>query len=114
MKTSRVRGRLGSIVFVGAALVLGGVFALAQSAPPPVQQIYGCYKTNNGQLRIVGASESCGPSESPIVWNVVGPQGPQGIQGIQGIQGETGPMGPQGLQGIPGLKGDTGQQGPPG
>ncbi len=53
--------------------------------------IYGCYKKNNGQLRIVQASSQCQPSENPISWNKFGSSGPQG------------PAGPAGPQGPPGL-----------
>jgi len=53
--------------------------------------IYGCYKKNNGQLRIVTQSGGCLPFEVPISWNQAGPAGPPG---------PTGPTGPQGSPGI--------------
>jgi hypothetical protein len=55
--------------------------------------IHGCYKPENGQLRIVEGDAACGPSETAIQWNATGIQGPQGPQG---------PIGPQGPQGAPG------------
>ena len=58
--------------------------------------IYGCVRKLTGLVRIVGAGRSCGPGETPIQWNVVGPQGPQGPAG------PTGPTGPQGPEGPPG------------
>jgi hypothetical protein len=114
-----LRGRRGVAVFTGAGLLLGGVAAYAAQAAgnSPTTDIHGCYKTNNGQLRVVGASESCGPSETPIVWNMVGPQGLQGVQGpqgIQGLQGDVGPIGPIGPQGAQGIQGQRGEQGPVG
>lgn len=67
--------------------------------------VNGCYKQQNGQLRVVASGEACGPSELPLQWSQKGPRGGTGPQGIQG------PIGPQGQQGGPGPKGDTGQQG---
>src|SRR6267378_917038 len=95
MTRLRPRGRTGVTVFTAAGLLLAGVAAYAAQAVAnsPTTDIHGCYKTNNGQLRIVGATESCGPSETPVVWNVTGPQGPQGIQGPQGVQGAQGIQG---------------------
>jgi hypothetical protein len=52
--------------------------------------IYGCYKKQNGQLRIVNGPSECEPSEIPISWNLIGDQSdaisktfeyPQGIEG---------------------------------
>ena len=84
MARLRLRSGTGVALFVAAGLLLGGVAAYAAQAATqgPTIDIHGCYKTNNGQLRVVGATESCGPSETPIVWSVVGPQGMQGPQGI--------------------------------
>ena len=58
---------------------------------PTDELIYGCYKKNNGQLRIVENPGQCRPSELPISWNQVGPQGPAGPQGPEGPQGPPGP-----------------------
>ena len=39
--------------------------------------INGCYKSQNGQLRLIDpASGSCNPSEAAISWNQTGPAGP--------------------------------------
>lgn len=79
-----------------------------------------------GNLRIVNDPTTCKAHETPLTWNVQGPQGlpgPQGEQGIQGVpgpagvQGATGPqgaIGPIGPAGPQGLKGDTGDVGPRG
>jgi len=53
--------------------------------------INGCYKSQNGQLRV---SDTCLPSETAISWNQIGPQGIQGPQGAQGEPGPAGPIGP--------------------
>lgn len=52
--------------------------------------IHGCYKKNNGQLRIVNNPSQCNPSEVPISWSQVGPQGPEGPQGEPGPPGAPG------------------------
>ncbi len=74
--------------------------------------IYGCYKENNGQLRIVSAANQCVQGEIAISWNMEGPPGPQGPQGPQGPKGDTGaagPMGPQGPAGAVGFDCAVGQ-----
>lgn len=79
--------------------------------------IHACYKKENGQLRVVGASQSCLASETALSWNAVGPQGPQGEQGLAGPQGEQGmpgPQGPRGEQGPQGPRGEHGVAGPAG
>ena len=44
--------------------------------------INGCYKSQNGQLRLIDpATDSCHPSETPISWGQTGTQGPQGPPG---------------------------------
>jgi len=110
------------------ATVLAGGVAWA-AIPGPGGVIQGCYKENNGQLRVVDTASDCLPSELALGWNQqglkgdAGPQGEQGLQGEQGIQGPKGDMGDTGEQGIQGPKGDMGDtgeqglqglQGPPG
>jgi hypothetical protein len=80
--------------------------------------IHACLK--NGNLRIIAANETCKAGESPLDWNITGPQGvpgptgPQGIPGPQGVQGEIGPIGPTGPQGAQGEIGPIGPAGPQG
>ena len=105
--------RLASASMISSVLlVVAGTVAFASIPDSPTGSggvISGCFKTQNGQLRVIDpATEQCLPSETAISWNQVGPTGPQGPQGIQGIQGPIGDTGPQGVQG---LKGDTGAQG---
>jgi hypothetical protein len=57
--------------------------------------IHGCYKKNDGHLRIVPKGIACHPHETPISWNISGPAGPQGPAGPPGPQGPIGPQGPQ-------------------
>jgi hypothetical protein len=49
--------------------------------------IYGCYKKENGQLRLVNNTDQCLPSEMSIFWNQKGTAGPQGPEGPAGAQG---------------------------
>ncbi len=62
-------------------------------------EIYGCYKKHEGDLRIVKHPKLCRHSEIPISWSKLGPQGPAGPQGPQGLPGPEGPQGPQGPAG---------------
>jgi hypothetical protein len=73
--------------------------------------LYGCYKNVNGQLRLVDDLKKCSASETPVAWNQMGPAGPQGPQGPQG---DSGPAGSPGSQGAKGDKGDIGPAGPQG
>jgi hypothetical protein len=98
----------GSVTYAVADIGGGGV-------------INGCYKSQNGQLRVIDpATDSCLPSEKSISWSQSGPQGPPGPQGPAGPQGPkgdtgaTGPQGPAGPAGPQGPKGDTGATGPQG
>lgn len=105
------RGPILIAAVVGAltTMLLGGIAWAA--IPGTGGVIQGCYKENNGQLRLVESTSACNPSELPINWNQQGPQGLKGDKGDQGIQGIQGPKGDQGIQGIQGMKGDKGDQG---
>lgn len=60
----------------------------------------GVYPATN-VLRLIdpSAGQSCGPGETEVTWNQVGPTGPAGPQGLAGPQGPTGPSGPPGPAG---------------
>lgn len=119
MKTVR---RAPVLAFVLGALTIGAIFAgqagwAALGSHAADEQVFACVKSQNGQVRIVEAGDTCLPSEQAMSWSIegpkgdTGPQGPQGVQGPQGPQGETGATGPQGPQGETGA---TGPQGEPG
>jgi hypothetical protein len=77
-----------AIVAIGA----GVTYAVADIGGGGV--IDGCYKSQNGQLRLIDpATDSCNPSETAISWGQTGTQGPKGDKG------DPGPPGPQGIQG---------------
>jgi hypothetical protein len=78
---------------IGALVALGllGTATWASAHGGDLGLIHACV-TTSGQLRIVGANESCAGSESPVDWNIQGasgPAGPQGPQGPAGISGRT-------------------------
>jgi hypothetical protein len=116
--------RLASASMISSfLLVVAGTVAFA-SIPDSSGVIHGCYKTENGQLRVIDpATQQCLPSETAISWNATGPQGiqgatgaqgPQGLQGVTGAMGATGAIGPNGAPGATGpqgAKGDTGATG---
>ena len=106
-----------AITAVAVVAIAGGVtYAVAEIGGGGV--INGCYKSQNGQLRVIDpATDSCHPSETPISWSQTGPQGPKGDPGPQGPagpQGPVGPAGPAGPAGPQGPQGPAGPQGPPG
>jgi hypothetical protein len=103
------RLRVG-IAVVAVFAVAGGV-AYATIPATAGGVIHGCYKSQNGQLRVVDADTGCGPGEEAISWSQTGPQGIQGPKGDKGDEGDQGPQGPKGDQGIQGPKGDQGDQG---
>ncbi len=72
---------------------IGAVLAFFLACGPVLAQgneIYGCYQKADGQLRIVGSSGACRPSEVAVRWSKTGPQGPQGPAGPAGPQGPAG------------------------
>jgi Collagen triple helix repeat (20 copies) len=94
--------------------IAGGVtYAVADIGGGGV--INGCYKSQNGQLRLLDpATDNCHPSETAISWNQTGQQGPAGPPGPAGPQGPAGPPGPAGAIGPAGPAGPAGPVGPAG
>jgi hypothetical protein len=98
-------GLVGAVV-LGTGLAFGAI-------PAGDGVIHGCYKKNNGQLRLVdsasqgghGHHSDCNPSELSISWNQQGPQGIQGPPGPQGPKGDKGDKGDPGSPGASGLSG---------
>jgi Collagen triple helix repeat (20 copies) len=106
-----------AVTAVVVVAIAGGVtYAVADIGGGGV--INGCYKAQNGQLRLIDpATGHCLPSEKPISWSKTGPQGPPGPTGPAGPTGAAGPAGaagPTGPAGPTGSKGATGPAGPTG
>jgi hypothetical protein len=86
--------RRSRLAWLAAALFLvGAVIAAGATAVIPAADgtITGCYKKNNGQLRVVDTAGDCHPSELALTWNQQGQPGPPGPPGPQGEQGDPGP-----------------------
>ncbi len=95
-------------VLVAAVVAAAGIAGLTQASVGGGGVIQGCYKSQNGQLRVIDpATQVCLPSETLISWSQTGPVGPQGPIGPQGPQGDTGPQGNQGIQGATGPRGPS-------
>ena len=111
---TRIRRVVLAITAVAVVAIAGGVtYAVADIGGGGV--INGCYKSQNGQLRLVDpTTDHCLPSETAISWGQTGTQGPTGPAGPQGPTGPQGPAGPTGPQGPKGDTGATGPQGPKG
>ena len=107
--------RLASASVISTALFVVAGTVFASGIPDSAGVIHGCYKTQNGQLRVIDpTTQQCLPSETAISWNHAGPPGPPGPPGPQGPKGDTGPQGPQGPQGNTGPAGPPGPPGPAG
>jgi hypothetical protein len=104
----RLRRSALAVTAVVVVAIAGGVtYAVADIGGGGV--INGCYKSQNGQLRVIDpATDSCLPSEKAISWSQTGPPGPTGARG------PTGPQGPTGSRGATGALGPTGSRGPTG
>ena len=127
---ARPAGR-GLCLVVGAlasGALMGGVANGAISAKTVV--IHGCYNTTTGQLRVLTSAKTtaahgstsktnvCKPGETPLHWNLTGPQGRTGSPGAAGATGLTGAdgaastvAGPTGATGGIGLTGAAGATG---
>lgn len=109
------------VLSIAVATVLGAV-APAISASDVINACVG----KTGALRVISTGKSCDRKETPLSWNIQGPQGEQGLagpagaigpaghQGEQGLAGPAGATGPAGLQGEQGLAGPQGPVGPQG
>lgn len=116
----RIR-RVALAVFPVALVAIAGAVTYAVADIGGGGVISGCYKAQNGQLRLIDpATDGCLPSETPISWSQAGPQGlrgptgPAGPAGAQGPKGATGARGPTGTAGMTGARGPTGTTGPQG
>jgi hypothetical protein len=81
-------------IIVMAVSALGLAAGIAWATIPDGGVIHGCYKSGNGQLRVVSASDECLASEKSLDWNQVGPAGEKGDKG------DTGAPGPPGVAGL--------------
>jgi hypothetical protein len=89
----RIRRVALAVTAVAVVAIAGGVtYAVADIGSGGV--INGCYKSQNGQLRLIDpATDSCLPSETAISWGQSGTQGPPGPPGPKGDKGDKGDPG---------------------
>src|SRR4029450_4111131 len=90
------RSAVVGAVVTAVALAAGVAYA---TIPDGQGVIHACYKTDNGQLRIVDDA-GCNPSETSRSWRQVGPGGLGGGKGDAGPKGDPGADGAQGPSGL--------------
>jgi hypothetical protein len=89
--------RIAATAAIVGLLLAAGV--AEATIPDSGGAIHACYKSANGDLRLVdpSAGGSCNTNEKSISWTQSAPQGVQGDQGPAGVQGSAGPQGAAGL-----------------
>jgi len=103
--------KVGVVVVVLAALLTTSALVLAHGGDGSL--IHACANPA-GQIRIIGANDTCKNQETALDWGIVGPPGAAGPAGPQGPQGDPGPAGATGPAGAAGPVGPSGPQGDPG
>ena len=110
---SFVRGLLsskpGMVVALVAALIATTSIGLASAAATGV--IDACVNSSSGELKIVGAGETCKNNWIKLQWNAQGLPGATGATGATGLTGATGATGQSGSQGPTGPMGASGATG---
>ncbi len=88
--------RRAAAVGVVAVLAVGVGGGLAWASIPDGSGVFHACLGTGGAVRVIDtATQTCGPSESPVSWNQQGPVGPRGPAGV----GVSGPPGPSGAPG---------------
>src|SRR5262249_40585213 len=87
----RTKNGLLSVLFkgglsIGLLVLIRNDIVVAHGGDPT--KIHSCIKNSTGQIRIIAPNGVCDTNETPLDWNVTGPQGPAGPTG------PTGPAGP--------------------
>jgi hypothetical protein len=80
MASFRVRRAVLAVVLLGGTLLVGAALAgqVLTHKQAASSVIRACVK-KEGELRIVDEASDCKKNESPLVWNVTGPQGAPGV-----------------------------------
>jgi hypothetical protein len=100
------RWRQHILMALGFALLGVSVITVASAHGGDTALIHSCVHKSNGNVRIVGADDSChANTETALDWNAEGAGGPAGPQGPIGPEGPAGPEGPVGPAGPAGLSG---------
>jgi hypothetical protein len=61
--------RVRPYILMSLVLIVAAFLTMQTRSQSTSTTIFGCYKKNNGQLRIVSGPAQCGPSEVGISWN---------------------------------------------
>jgi hypothetical protein len=80
----RPKQNLTGVVCLLLTFCVVAIVALVNVYAQSSDTIQGCYDNKSGSLRRVTSSSDCNQKETPISWNIIGPQGPQGPQGQSG------------------------------
>ena len=99
---------LGAVAY--ASLVAFGLLGTDRVAAQSSDVIRACLN-REGELRLIGPSDTCRPGQSLLMWNSVGPRGPAGPAGAPGPTGPMGAVGPMGPEGAAGRDGRDGRDG---
>ena len=78
-----MQGRMKALVMVlgsAAVLLVAGGVVLAHTVPVTSGVIHTCVN-GGGQLKIIGANDTCPGTQTSLDWNAIGPQGPTGSTG---------------------------------
>src|SRR5882672_5639517 len=86
------RAMIGILAVAVLAIAAGVAYA---TVPDSNGVINACYKTQNGQLRVID-SGSCHPSETSLSWSQTGPAGPPGPAGDDSTKTVAGAVNPDG------------------
>jgi hypothetical protein len=95
--------------FIGATVAT--TVTLVRAHGGDTSKIHACVNTASGEVKIVGANDTCPSPLTAIDWSIQGPPGPKGDKGDTGATGLAGPPGPPGQ---PGPQGPAGPAGAPG
>src|SRR5262245_11263820 len=92
----RTKNRVLSVLLrgglsIGLLVLIRNDIIVAHGGDPT--KIHSCVKNSTGQTRIIASNGACDTNETPLDWNVTGPQGPVGPTGSTGPIGPTGPTG---------------------
>jgi hypothetical protein len=98
LKTTRRWNRRVVTLTAAVGALAASVGVATATIPGSDGAISACYSNADGTLRVIDtAGQHCKSTETPLAWNL---RGPQGLPGPQGSPGPEGPPGPQGRQGI--------------
>lgn len=100
MRRLRPRLPLEAVVAAFLGSLLGAALVGAHGGDETL--LHGCHQGPGTPLRVIAATETCGPNDIAVDWRSRGPAGATGPTGPAGTTGAPGPRGPSGAPGAPG------------